>query len=98
VTFTPNPNFERDLQKMVEGAAAQLVENLRHTLDSFQAEYSGQDISVVRPALEAAWAATNEGAQIGEPQLTLCAQAISARRRVWIDDRGHVMVEDEGDA
>jgi hypothetical protein len=96
VTFTPNPNLERDLQNMVEHAAGQLVENLRKTLDAFQAEYAGQETSVVRPALEAAWAATNEGAQVREPQLSLCAEAISNRRRVWIDERGHLMI-DEGD-
>lgn len=95
MTFVPNPNFKSDLQKMVQPVASQLVDNLRATLASFQTEYAGRDISVVRPALQEAWAATNEGAQISEPQLTLCAQAVSDRRRVWIDDRGHVMVESD---
>jgi hypothetical protein len=66
-------------------------------LDTFQHEYAGRDVSVVRPALESGWAGINNGARITEPQLSITAQAVSERRRVWLDERGHIMIEGPGD-
>jgi len=94
MAFTPNPNFERDLERMVQGAATRLVENLNQVLQRFSVEYGGLDIAVVKPALAEAWASTNDGARIGEPGLTQCATAVSNGGRIWIDERGHVMVDD----
>lgn len=97
--FVPNPNLERDLERMVQNSPAvrQLAQNIVDTLDRFQAEYAGQDVSVVKPALLSAWASTNEGAHLGEPTATKMAEAISERRRVWIDEHGSIMVADSPD-
>lgn len=97
MTFKPNPNFERDLQRMVQSATNHLAENLDQTLQRFSVDYSGQDVSVVKPALAAAWANTNDGAHIDEPGLTQCATAVSNGGRIGIDERGHVMVDDGKD-
>lgn len=97
--FEANPNFERDLERMVRDSPAvrQMARNVVNTLEQFQADYAGRDVADVKPALASAWANMNPGAHLGEPALAQMAEAISERRRVWIDERGHIMVDDGTD-
>lgn len=92
--FKPNPKFERDFDRMVQRAGNELATNLNKTLQRFSVEYAGQDVSVVKPALATAWARTNEGAHIDDSELAQCAAAVSRGGRIWIDGRGHVMIDD----
>lgn len=95
--FQPNANAERDLERMIRSSPAvqQMARNVVETLDRFQVDYAGREVAEVKPALASAWATMNPGAHLGEPALSQMAEAISERRRVWIDERGHIMVEDD---
>ena len=57
VRFQPNPNFERDLQRMVQSSPAvqQMVQNTIDTLERFQTEHAGENVATVKPALASAW-------------------------------------------
>jgi len=90
-------SFVDDFERRLRAASQELANRVVQFLDTFQREYAGRDVSVVRPALEAGWAGINDGARITDPELSITAQAVSERRRVWLDERGHIMIEEPGD-
>lgn len=73
---------------------AAMVRRIQVTVEEIVEEYLGRPVDEVRPALAARWAATNDGAQITEPDLTRVATQISDGKRVWVTNDGTIMAED----
>jgi hypothetical protein len=71
-----------------------MVKRVQAAVESTINDYSGKPLDEVRTALARRWAATNEGAQITEPDLTRVATLISEGKRVWVTDDGRIMADD----
>lgn len=79
--FRMNPAAVDALKQM---ALNKIVERFQTILDSVHAEFAGQPVAVIKPVLAERWAAGNEGASAGEPQLTVWATEISEGRNIVI--------------
>lgn len=72
----------------------EMVRRTQKAVTRISSEYSGRPLSEVREALASAWAESNDGASITEPDLTNVSRYISAGVRVWIEDDGRIMADD----
>jgi hypothetical protein len=79
MTFKMNPAAQAAMAAM---AIKAVQGRFQPILDGLTQEFGGQPVAVVKEVLTQRWAAGNEGASIGDPQLTNWATAISEGRRV----------------
>ncbi|MBO9057498.1 hypothetical protein JYQ29_10935 [Curtobacterium flaccumfaciens pv. flaccumfaciens] len=87
MTFHMNPNFGNELNAIHDRLDAAFA-NVRQ-------DQQGQPIENVKSVLEEGFAAANDGARISDPELTTCAGALAAGKRVWVDQQtGHIMADD----
>lgn len=75
-----NPNFERDLMKLAQGAMNDTATKYQRMFDSLSREYTGQPVSVIKPVLRGHW--RRLGGNISDPELTEYATHISDGTRI----------------
>jgi hypothetical protein len=78
----------------VESKLREMVQRTQRALAHVNEQYAGHPVDEVKVALASAWAASNDGAAITEPDLTEVASLISNGKRVWIEDDGRIMADD----
>lgn len=84
--FQMNPDFSRQMHEQVS--------KLKTVLNDISAEYAGQDVEVVKAALQSRWRAVGNGADVTDPDLTNVATRISLGKRVWLENNGKIMSDD----
>jgi hypothetical protein len=82
--FSMNPDWERQLASAIAPRMRELVRRLQTAVDDLRPVYEGKPIEEIMPAVQQAWANTNDGAQIAYPDLTEYADAIRIGRPVEI--------------
>ena len=78
--FKMNPNFERELAKMVAPAIAKLAQKRTEQYRALIAEHEGRDIEVVKSELRRLYEV--DGGHITDPDLSQHAEAIVSGQRI----------------
>ncbi len=74
-SFNSN-DFERQLNKAVQGALGDVAKEYQRMFDSLGRRYRGRPVSTIKPVLQREWKRVN-GGSITDPELTEYATHIS---------------------
>lgn len=77
-----NPNFEREMNKLVKSTLGDLAADYQKMFDRLSAQHKGRPIAQVKSVLQREWAKL--GGKISDPELTGYAQAISDGTKIQI--------------
>lgn len=77
-----NGNFERDLNRAVQGQVKNIASEYQRMLDSLVRTHSGKPVSAIKPVLRRSWQLI--GGDITDPQLTQYAQHISDGTKIRV--------------
>lgn len=73
--FVMDPNFERNLAKLVRPGAQKIARDYEKMFDSLARRYKGQPVDEIKPALRREWRKV-AGGDITDPELTKYAEHI----------------------
>ncbi|ACV06401.1 hypothetical protein I6I18_04650 [Kytococcus sedentarius] len=78
--FKLSGNFERDLNRMVQGTVKDIASDYQKMFDSLLRRYEGRPVSEIKPVLRREW--SRIGGSISDPELTDYATLISEGTRI----------------
>lgn len=73
--FEMSHNFERDLNKALQGTMKDIASDYQKMFDSLSRRYKGRPVSEIKPVLRREWARV--GGSISDPELAEYATLIS---------------------
>ncbi len=73
--FNFSNDFERQLNKAVQGALGDVAKDYQRMFDSLSRRYQGRPVSIIKPVLQREW--KRIGGSITDPELTEYATHIS---------------------
>jgi hypothetical protein len=73
--FEMSPTWERDLNKMVQGAVQDVASDYQRMLDRLGRQYEGQPVAEIKTVLRREW--SRLGGTLSDPELTDYASLIS---------------------
>lgn len=83
--FEMSGNFERDLNKMLQGTMKDIASEYQKMFDSLSRRYKGRPVAEIKPVLRREWALV--GGSISDPELTDYARLISEGTRIVMKDK-----------
>lgn len=78
--FEMSRNFERDLNKMLQGTMKDIASEYQEMFDALLRRYKGRPVAEIKPVLQREWARI--GGSISDPELTDYATLISGGTRI----------------
>lgn len=78
--FEMSRNFERDLDKALQGTIKDIASEYQKMFDSLSRRYKGRPVSEIKPVLRREWARV--GGSISDPELADYATLISEGTRI----------------
>lgn len=78
--FKMSGNFERDLNRMVQGTVKDIASDYQKMFDSLLRRYEGRPVSEIKPVLRREWSRID--GSITDPELTDYATLISEGTRI----------------